>query len=225
MNQDGASESSRAAPGPTALPAAPPTIPGKMAVPIRDATWPSTVGIISIVLGSLSCLFAVWSVIQQAMVLAGTFNMMMPAGGPGSPDLQNVMRTGAWPQLFAGCIQFILALVLLGLGIALLRRKAVAIRGLMYWSIAKILLSLGIGILTAWVQIRMSEQIAAAMNADPNAPPQMTTVMPTIFWLTSIFSALLTFAWGAAWPTFLLLWMTRTPVRAEVARWRAPSSR
>lgn len=212
-----------APPTPTgSIPVAPPTSPGVLRVPTRQAAWPGVVAIACIVLGGLSTLHSAWDIIRNIMIVAGVFQMPNITGARNMPDMNAVMHAGAIPQLFSGALYLILGILLIVMGALLLRRSPAARRGLIVWSIAKIFASLLAAAIVAWVQYTTMGQVADSITHDPSTPAKMQTYAPTFVWSFAAMFAILFFIWGCLWPGFLLIWLNLRSVRAEVAGWRSP---
>jgi F0F1-type ATP synthase membrane subunit c/vacuolar-type H+-ATPase subunit K len=91
-----------------------------------------------------------------------------------------------------------------------------------WWSLAKILVTIVTTAYAGWMQYVIMAQVARAMAEDPSAPPQMQGVMTGVMAATIGITVIWGLAWGWALPVFLLIWFSRAGVRAEVGRWTAP---
>lgn len=201
------------------FPAAPPTVPGMLSVPDRPAAWPSVVGVLCMVFGGLGVLGGVWGAASNIMMLLGTMPVQPMGGGPTNIDLLPTFRTMA-PLVIGGeALKVVLSVALILVGVAIHKRKPIARPAAVWWSIAKIVLSIAVAAVTAWVQYEIMSEVIDAMSQDPNVPAQMKGVMSGVMAGAIGMAVLFGIAWGGALPIFLLIWFTRARVRAEVQRW------
>lgn len=201
------------------FPAAPPTAPGMLSVPNRPAAWPSVVGVICIVFGGLGVLGGLWGAASNIMMLLGTMPVQPMGGGPTNIDLLPTFRTMA-PMVITGeALKVVLSVALILVGVAMHKRNPIARPAAVWWSIAKIVLSIAVAAVTAWVQYEIMTEVMNAMSQDPNVPAQMKGVMTGVMAGAIGMAVLFGIAWGGALPIFLLIWFSRAKVRAEVQRW------
>lgn len=169
--------------------------------PASRSTWPTVVGVVSIVFGGLG--------VVGAIATPFTAGMAPPdANMPPPPEGAALFIQGA-----QNCLALILAVVLLTGGIGLLQRRGWSRPTLMGWSIAKLIL-VAIGIVVGFLgggaaQIEQMNQQFADAGMD-FAVSQGMVITATIV------SAI----WFAAWPIFLLIWFSRGTIKNEVDAWR-----
>lgn len=104
-----------------------------------------------------------------------------------------------------------LSLALLAGGIGLLCRRAWAVRTLLLWAVLKCLHAPAPAVLGYLTQHAAMAQTGAGATPIPGAGGVMDAFL--------IFSAALGVAWGVALPIFVLVWLRRATVRADVATW------
>lgn len=213
----GAADAEQQVPPP--LPAAPPTMPGVLTIPDRPATWPSVVGIICIVLGALGVLGGMWGIASNVMVLLGTMPVQAMGAGPAEPDLVPKIES-MMPVIIAGEVfKFALGVALIVVGWMINSRRAAARPAAIWWSLAKIVVTIIGTAFAAWMQYVIMTEVTRAVTDDPNAPPQMQGVMTGVLAVTLALTILWGLAWGCMLPAFLLIWFSRAKVKGQVARW------
>ena len=102
-----------------APPAHPPTMPGAIAHPAREAMWPTPLGVIAILFGAGGVLMSVYG--AATPWLMGFFEGFT-ARGP--IDAASLMMKWAWWLAGLNALGVVVAGVLLFAGIGLLRRRA-----------------------------------------------------------------------------------------------------
>lgn len=186
---------------------APPTDPGEISTPQRPSNWPTVIGIIAIVFGALGILGGLWN--AAAVFMVDTMASMMP---PGQADTFEVMREWrVWTVVF-GLMAAVLAVLLLAAGIGLLQRKRGSVQLSRTWAVLKMLFVVGNSVFGYLVQ---QGTLAALAQQDPNfgkLPGQFIGVI-------GVFTIVFIIIWGWALPVFMLIWLSRKKVKADVSRW------
>ena len=180
-------------------------------VEVPPAGWPTPVGVISIVLGSIGLLC--YGCQSLSTIATPMFTGMIPEDvRPPTPS------TGLFvTQIVQLCGGFLLSCWLLTAGIGLTRRREWAPRGCVAWAWVKLLFSLAGAAISVLFIGESVQQINDQMAKQPNgAPFQMTETI-----LVVIIAALTLLV--LVWPAFLLVWFARASVRQEVAQWGDPS--
>lgn len=189
-------------------PPAPPPMAGEVQMPPGDPSkWPTVVGVICIVFGSCGVLagccgtgfvlfaeqFANWLEKQVAQAPSA------PASSRDGIIQMRVMAQHLGLSVSVAAAGLLLASVLLCGGIGLVKRRRYSRAVLNAWSLLKVLLAIGAGALNYWIA-----KLAVAEGATTG--PSALTIG-------------LGFAWTILLPCFILLWMNRARVKAEVASW------
>ncbi|MFW6058903.1 MAG: hypothetical protein ACODAQ_01900 [Phycisphaeraceae bacterium] len=188
-------------------PSAPPTVRGAQAGARRPSRWPTVLGIISIVLGALGLLGLIW---QMAMpfVMEPFLNSLGP---PGTAQTQELAVQRHPLMLASNVFQFVLAAILLAVGVLLIRRRALARRLGLTWAWLDIVaVVLGLTINYVLQQAHWAEQQAAG-SATPG--------MQNFEQVGLIIGSLVGLVFGCALPVFMLIWLSRAKVKAEVVEW------
>jgi len=204
---------------PPELPAAPPTTPGTL--PERPQSWPTPLGIVFVILGGLGALIAGSQVVQGAMHLwMGPMFGGQPgiAGQPGMDEMFDVYTEYAPLTIAAGTVQFLLAALLVAGAILLMMRNHRSRPILVLWAVAKLAAS-PISALVAFLVQRDSMNAVMSNATAPGGgpPPAIATKMGTTVALVMIILALI---WMLTPPAFVLVWLSRSKIRAHVATWR-----
>lgn len=170
--------------------AAPPTARGAIR-PVDRTTWPTTLGVISIVLGSLGLVYYPISFVM-------TMAISPEQGGPGLPFLvaSHVVAEG-------------LAGWLLGVGVGLARRRRWGAAHARLWAWAKIafaVISIGLGF-----ALQSTDAIKEA-QAEAGVPAEMMVLIMVVGGLVSL-------GWALWLPVLLLVWLRRKPVRTQWEAW------
>ncbi len=194
-------------------PLAPPTVPGPLGKPPSRPVWPTPIGIISIVFGAggvLSGLYgagAPWLVSSMSSWAKYTPTTTTTA----QFDPFAAMRNWAISLTIVSGLGVLVAAMLLAGGIGLLQRKSWSATLLFWWAIVRIPLAIALTVVT----IGMQQEQMTAMSQQSGA------ALPAAFASGFVwFGSILSIAWYCAYPTFIIIWMTRSAVRADVRKWR-----
>ena len=200
-------------------PAAPPTAPGMLAIPDRPAAWPSVVGIICIVFGALGVIGGLWGIASHVMMMLGTMPVQTMGAGAAGPEILPTIKA-MMPMMVAGeVLKFALGIALIVVGWLMHARRPIARPAAVWWSLGKIVVTIGTTAYAGWMQYVIMGEVMRVMAEDPNAPPQIQGVMTGVMAATVGMAVVWGLAWGCALPAFLLIWFSRAKVGAEVGRW------
>jgi hypothetical protein len=201
----------------------PPTEP----VPIQrvaiGSSWPGVVGSIALVFGVLGILQGVMGIVGSVVMgfVASMANAApSPSGGPNAMAGVAMMEQYRWWMIASALIGAAIAGVLLTGGIGMLRRRAGCAVVLMAWAALKMvwgLVTTGVGVMIQREQMQ-AMQAQMAQQSQPMPAAMMTGMSEGIMLASLVFGL----AWAWALPVFMLVWMNRPKIKAEVRAWRAP---
>lgn len=179
--------------------------------PAKPSGWPTALGTISIVFGSLGL---VCYGCMSVNTIATPMLVGMVPEDQRPPTAQGIQL---FVQIFQLCAASGLSVWLLIAGIGLARRRPWSRAHAIGWSVGKILLTI-ISTLAGLAFVGETvEQINGSMTQGGQTPP--FTVSVGIFVVVIAISAV----WAVIWPVFLLIWFRRAAVKDEVAAWEAES--
>jgi len=208
-------------PEPPGMGIAPPTAPGRLSVPPREAQWPSFIGIISIIFGILGVAKSVLMLVYYSLIFGGVLKKpaeMIPSGtgqvNP-FPALQNHIGILVTSEL----LTLGLGILLIVAGFGLYRKHPGAVAWTRIWAVLKIIVTIIGTAIGVWIQ---KETLRVMMN-DPNAPPATPAFVQWLPMARAVVGGVASLVFTCAWPVFLLIWLRLTSVRTEVARWRSPA--
>jgi hypothetical protein len=190
-------------------PAAPPVRAGQLGVPPRRPVWPTVVGVICIVYGAFSVLGTIFGQLVSRMV---------PTPAPGEdPEVDAAMMAAidnpAWQAMIL--VSGIgLAVLLIAAGVGLVQRRRWSIPTAKVWSWATIVISIISTVYMAYVMNDMLAAAAAANQAGGGGPP------PAAMGAMMVGGAIFGLLWALLLPVFLLIWLSRGTIKAQVAGWR-----
>jgi hypothetical protein len=190
----------------------PPPLPSHLAAK-PGSGWPKTLGIITIVFGSLGSLGGLAAFVTPIFL---------------KQQMQPYVQMGADPAAVAAYVekmmpyQIIMAVLTLSAGLLLLfgglnliKKRPVAVKLLLVWAFCKI----GIGIYSTIQGIPMAReqmeimQSSSAFGSEGGAAlGQITSVATTIGMIVSL-------VWIAVLPVFLMVWFSRAKTREQVNAW------
>jgi hypothetical protein len=180
--------------------AAPPTAPGQVPPLGTYSAWPTTIGVIAIVLGSLGTLQGIWGICAAFM-----FTGIVPAG---FAMQSNPMLAHPGLMATSGAISLAIAVLLLITGVGMVRRRKWSVTAARVWAVSKVLYGIVAGAL-GWVLAQ--DQLAATSSSV--VPPGLKGMMGGFMAGGLILSVF----WAAAFPVFLLVWLSRERIKREVA--------
>ena len=191
---------------------APPTEQGEFAPWQAPATWPTAVGVISIVFGVLGLITYAWSSI------APFFPELFASYSGVAPSMKETMRiqrdTAPWVA-GGSVLESLCSLLLLIGGIGMTGRRPWSTKAARTWAVLKLIVAVVATIIGFCVQ--RAVYAAMAKEAAPGSPAAATAGMGPVFVATM---SLLGFAWAVVYPIFMLIWLSRPKVLAEIARWK-----
>ncbi|MFH1419468.1 MAG: hypothetical protein ABII12_14425 [Planctomycetota bacterium] len=195
---------------PVALPVHPPTVPPPMTASAanRGGGWATAIGIIAIILGALNILQGCSGAVSP--LLMGGFARMAPVGQP--TGMEGMLTWQAW-TIPLSILGLCLGILLLVVGIGILKRRRWAVRAGFYWAMLKVPFALASSILGYLVQQDTFEAIQQQGGA---AMPPMGG---GFFAAMGAFTVVFGLVWGWALPVFLIVWLSRQRIKAEVACW------
>jgi hypothetical protein len=196
---------------------APPLEPGALPPP-APGNWPTVIGVIAIVYASFGILGAIWALIAPFMMSAMT--SMMPAE-PSKQMAASMAGVQKWMGLSAAsnALNLAGAAVLLLAGIGLLRRRGWSRSVAIVWAVFKMafaVLAAVVGYLIAIEQMAVMQQQMQSKGGAAMPVGFMQAFLPLGIGIS--------IAVGWAFPIFMLVWMGRGRVRAEVAGWETASA-
>ena len=190
----------------------PPVDPGE--IPQQPSAWPMVIGVIAIIFGSLAILQGCFGAVSTLFM--SSLSAIAPAEQAtmfeAMEDLKPWMVTGAVLTLALG-------ILLLVAGIGLVRRRAWSPTACMVWAGIKMMFVVGNTILADMAQQAQIEALQEMMQQDPNMPAGASAMMGSFMQVFGAFTIVLGILWGWALPIFLLIWFSRSKIKAEVAQW------
>lgn len=197
-------EPQESAPAPSVTP---PTQAGPLAKPALygpggsvPPVWPTVIGVIAAVLGSLDVLGGIWAVLSPVLLKTLLANV---AANPNMPQFD-----AQW-AVISGVVAIALGIFLIIVGAGIAKRASWSPKAARTWSIVKIVYVL------AGVIIGFSMQQQAASAATQTSGPGMVVSTNAIM----IPGLCLGLVWGWALPVFLLIWFGRASVKEQVSKW------
>ncbi len=187
----------------------PPMMPG--AVPPPHTVWPTVLGIIAIIMGSMGALQGVVALIMP--LFADQFRKFGSMSGGGAVEFDmfaGVDEYGAWLTLSSVLTMVVGLLLILG-GAMLAKRKRIAGSVILTWAAVKIMLVVGSTLLGFLINRAQME----SLTLSPNAPPQMMSMMDAMAYV----SIVLGLCWGWVLPIFMIAWFVRPTIRGEMSTW------
>lgn len=195
-------------------PPVPPMAPGPIPQAQPTSRWPKVIGIIAIVLGSLGALGGCLGMFGPMFT-----NMMkdmienQPGSGQVTAQFAVMEEWATWIVVQKVCELAVgVALILAGAGV--LKRRAWAPKAAISWAAVKMLLVIGTSTI-AYLQMQTQFD---RMFDDPN----LQGLPPGFSSFGSVFTVIgvgLTAIWGWALPVFMLIWFSRSKIKAETAQW------
>ncbi len=185
-------------------PSIPPTMPGPLPAPGVRTTWPTVIGVIAIILGVFGTLGNVWGIV------AASFMPQMMSSAP--PDVVDQMKQMQGMTVKISMLSLPIPILLLAAGIGLVNRRRWGVSLAKGWAVLKMLLVV--------VSMGLTWHMQDAMFTNATATSGMPANAAGVFGIIKVFSVIFTLAWGWAFPVFLLIWMARARIKAEVASWR-----
>lgn len=204
----------------------PPQQPGEIGGSEQAANWPTTIGVISIVLGSGAFLIGIWGFFTPRFMemMADQFpqnqGVTVSAGQGGTTT--RIVTT--WPTIatspsamqdwsnwifIRSALTVVIALILLVAGINLVKRRARAIKLCRIWSVLKMVFA----VVGSLVGVAMQQEQFRQMSQQ-NFPGG-----GNFYAAIGIFVVAIGILWGCAYPVFLLIWFSRAKVKIEYTRW------
>jgi hypothetical protein len=190
---------------------APPTEPGEV-TPVRPPeAWPTVIGVLAIVFGSLGLLSGVCTGFGTAFMAMGGSLVPEEAG-----DMQALMAVNVpypWAQGAHALLEFALSATHLVGGILLVTRRPAAARVLVGFAWAD-LVSNTLGAVLGYFVMRAG---AAAMAEHPDL--EAASAMGGMAEAMGAAWLVLDWLFTAVWPVFLIVWFARPRIRETVATW------
>lgn len=196
-----------------------PEMPSSAPPPFQSGSLPETHRWAGVV-GTIAIIFGVAGVLQGGCgIVASLFGSeiyeSMSSIAPQSADQMAAQQAAnerfLWMNTGLSLLSMLVATVLLVGGIQLLRRRATSATLLRLWALAKLVLAIllaGAGWMVFQAQLEW-------MQAEQNASGASADLMRG----AAIFGIALGLLWQWALPIFMIVWFSRAPIRASVARW------
>jgi hypothetical protein len=195
----------------------PPQYPG--AVPTQPSTWPTVIGILMIIIGSIGLLiYGCGGAVSTIMpsILSGAANSPNANQDPVTVAQLTFYRTYL-PWNIGNAVVLIAqgALVLVA-GIRLLRRRSSAARFARLWAVARLVWVVPQSVVGYLMSAHMFQALAdAGAQSGQPMPGNMMALMQGF----GVIGAVMGAVFYSAFPIFLLIWFSRTSIRGEMAQW------
>ncbi|MFG0247310.1 MAG: hypothetical protein ACF8OB_00370 [Phycisphaeraceae bacterium JB051] len=184
-----------------------------------QSSWPTVIGIISIIFGSLGALGSVYQAV--APFLMGMAAGFVPEDDEQARVMFESMAKWKFPLMGVGIVNLIFYIILIVCGAKLVGHHAAASSLHKKWAIAKILFSLVGVTITTMAQISQMrltmQQQSQAMGGGGGAQFFETAMM-----VAMVVAVLMGLVFACAYPVFVLIWFSREKVKNEVQSWEEP---
>lgn len=191
-------------------PLTPPIQPGPLARPAGYSpysspipVWPTVIGILAIVLGSLGLLGGIWGAVSPLVMKTLFQNMAV------DPDMPYFSEKWTQWTIMSSVVSGAVAVVLIVAGAGMLKRTAWSPRVARIWAVIKMVFVI-VNVVLAF-QIQQSTMETTAQTGGPR-----TVVNVSFLTIPGIFVGLV---WGWALPVFLLIWFGRASIKEQVSKW------
>lgn len=194
---------------------APPTMQEQSDVQMAS-TWSKVIGIISIILGGLGALSALWQII--APFLMGTMGAFFSKMNPQGADPFIGMKQWQIPMVIVGVGLLGIAIMLLIGGVQVLSNKQAGMVMLKRWAFAKIgfsVIAIAVGMMTQMAQMQ------AAMDQANTSTPGSGAVAKSAMMIGMVIGLFFGIAWAWAYPIFILFWFNKKNIREEISTWES----
>jgi hypothetical protein len=189
------------------LPPAPPTVAGPLGRPPRRIVWPTAIGIIAIVFGSIGILWSLYNASVPWMMSSWT---VYTPGTTTFDPLAAMRHWAPWMSVVHGIGVPVAGMLLAG-GIGLLLRRTWSATVLVAWAIVKI----PVAVAVTFVSVCVQQEQMSGMAGQPGGAVGVAFINGFAW-----FFAILTLAWYWALPVFMLIWFAHAVVRQGVESWR-----
>lgn len=211
------------------LPLAPPTVPGEIGR--LPAAWPTTFGVISIVLGSLGLMKHAWGVVTSLLFGSAltSFSGATQSSGAGGTNAGMVASMG-WAMVGQGVVSLLAmacSLWLLMAGILVAMRRPWGVTHHRWWAWVRIGVVLLDAVFVIASQLAIMQSVGAAAataggggagGAGGVGAAAPVAIMP-MMWAMAAGQALFALVIGLTYPVVVLVYLRESLVRSEVARW------
>ncbi|QKK09882.1 MAG: hypothetical protein HND58_18150 [Planctomycetota bacterium] len=197
-----------------APPAAPPTTQGDF-VPVKPPeTWPTVIGVISIIFGSLGVLSGACG--GAFLLLSEPLLSLVPEEQASEMELQ-VSNSMPYPVMQGGVmlLELVISVLMLVGGIMLLRRKRSA-RGLLVGTACLDLISNTVAAVVGFLVVQAQMK---AMQENAEVAQQMPATFGTFAQGAGGVMVFVQWLFLAIWPVFVLIWFSRRRIRESVEAW------
>ncbi len=189
-----------------------------MARPQELSRWPSSIGMVFIVFACLNLAGGVCG------LMSPWFNQLaMQAAqndASGAVYLEVTKKWQAWTIALA-IASMALASVMLAVGVGLRSRRGWSIRLGRAWAVFQIAFAIGQSVVNNAV---ISDTVQAVVRDMAKSPRPVPPVVATGMQFSSKISLVLGVAWTMVLPVFLLVWLMRASIRAEVSTWTSSAA-
>lgn len=180
--------------------AIPPTTPLPYVPPEPPRSkWPTIVGILAIIWGSLGILGAIWAAV--ALMIPG---LTRATASQPSPIPHSI-------EIISGPINAALAVLLLIGGVKLISRRILGVRLLKTWAVIDVITTVGGLVFAATGISQMIQDMRQTTGPAPMPPGVLETMVLGGMCVGLVF--------GIAPPIFALVWFARRTIKDEVATW------
>ncbi len=203
--------------------ATPPTRAGTVPASTLPSTWPTILGVISIIFGlGAAVMYGLCGPIMTLFMPMMAESFQGIPGGEASAAQMSALDDLKWLIIGMNLMLGIAGVLLLIAGTGILRRRAWCMRLVIIWAIGKIILSIPNGFISHHInKVQMDAmREASAQTGGQNAPP---AVLFGLVDSLSVIGIIVGIAWAIALPVFMLFWFGRRKVRTEIAGWRDES--
>ncbi len=187
--------------------------------PDAQSSWPTVIGIISIIFGSLGALGGAYQAV--APFLMGMIGGFVPESDDQAKVVFESMAAWRFPLMVVGIGSLILSVMLIVCGAQLVGRKESASGLHKKWAISKILFSLvavTINTLAQMAQMKVAmEQQSQSMGGGG------AQFVETAMMVAMVVGIIMGIAFACAYPVFILIWFSREKVKNEVQSWEEPA--
>ena len=192
--------------------AAPPTQAGDFVPLAPPEGWPTVIGVLAIIFGSLSIIGGVCNL--ATLLVYGFFFGLLPAEM--QEQLKDQVATSApypVPQAGMALVEFALAIVLLAGGVMLVRRNPKAGGVLTVFA--------GLDLISNTLGAVLGYFVTGAGIAAMKENPQMQQAAGFLGLMQGFGVVMVAVGWllSAIWPVFLLIWFRRAKIRASMGAW------